>query len=349
MRTTVVSVLGVCVLAGAVWFWQVSSAKPAGVLIPDNAVVSNPSSTDGNSEGDNQVSPFSVKEPPATATVSQIVVSNNAGSASPAPLAAEDQGSEAGRLLAKSIDVTSLGHSAMDDAEFLQLADALRSDPVLLQQLIDEFRQETDATRRAALSRILGEVGGDGVMLTASELIYSGDDASRRIGLELLQKIQPGNPAARDIASTLLATEVEPTILVDTLTTLARPGTVDDNSRQILSDQVAFLTDHEDSRVRSVSLNILSRWSKDGQYTDVLRNGLSDQEPVVRESAAYALVGHKNASQTLIDSLLSVAIDASENTQVRRGAILALKGMPIDNAVRQQVTAAELELDTVRR
>jgi len=345
--------MGICALAGAAWFWQSGARLPADQVVPgdttDAVALNDPSSSDSTSAKASKPSPFSLEDSSNTASTAPAVPESVDSTPVEAPAVKINQGSEAGRLFAQSIDVTRLGRSAIDDTELLQLTEALRSDPDLLQQLIDEFRQEPDAERRAALARLLGEVGGDSVTLTASELIYSGDATNRQLGLNLLQQIQPDNAAARDIASSLLATEVEPEVLVDTLTTLARPGAVDDSTRQILSDQVAFLADHEDAAVRSVSLNILSRWSKDGQYTEVLRNGLADKEPVVRESAAYSLVGHKNVSQTLIDTLLSVAVDSTENERARRGSILALKGMPIDDAVRQLVIAAELELDTVRR
>ena len=352
-RTSVFSSIAVCALTGAIWFWQAGSDGPTDEVDPSDgsgtAALGDSSSTDSTSGNLLKVSPFAVKDSFNTTAESLVVSNTLVRPVNDVSLGVVRQGSDADSAFAQSIDVTSMGRSVTSDAEFLQLADALRSGPDKLQQLIDEFRQESDTTRKAALARLLGEVGGDSVTLTASELIYSGDAASRRIGLDLLQQIQPGNTAARDIASTLLATEIEPTILVDTLTTLARPGAVDDSSRQYLSEQVAFFADHEDSAVRSVSLNILSRWSKDGQYTEVFQNGLFDAEPVVRESAAYSLVGHNNVSQSLIDSLLSVAKDPAENERARRGAILALKGMPIDDTIRQQVKAAELELDTVRR
>ena len=344
-RTSFVTALGVCALFGALWVWQTREEMPSGVVTvvknidsvtTEERIGKNPSAT----------SPFSVSDS-----------SSSSAQISPASLEGVID-TESGELinldtqnnpLTDAIDVTSLGRSTISDSEFLQIAEVLRRDPTLLQQLIDEFRQETDVARRAALSRLLGEVGGDSVTLAASELIYSGDAESRQAGLELLQQVQPGNDAARGIASSLLASEVEPDILVGTLTTLARPGNVDDNSRQFLSAQVAYLADHEDASVRSISLDILSRWSKDGQYTEVLRNGLYDQESVVRESAAYALVGHDNISPSLIESLLSVALNSSEDKRARSGAILALQGMPIDSVVKQQVAAAQLELNTIRR
>lgn len=350
-RTFILYVVGVCALTGAAWFWQSRLQVPTdGIVLINGAesVATDTASLAAKGSGTTP-SPFAL-ENASSDSVATPLDSNNAAdllNESAAPLVV--RGSETRSQIAYSLDVTTLGRSAMNEEDFLTLANVLRGDLELLQQLIDEFRQETDADRRIALSRILGEVGGDSVTLTASELIYSGDVVSRRLGLELLQQIQPGNAAAREIASTLLATEVEPTILVDTLTTLAKPGAVDGNSRQFLSEQVAFLTDHENASVRSISLDILSRWSNDGQYTDVLRNGLLDQESVVRESAAYALVGHENVSQNLIESLLSVAVDSSEDKSARSGAILALKGMPIDSSTRQQVADAERQVNQIRR
>jgi hypothetical protein len=347
-RTPALFVIGGCALTAAAWFWQGRSQVSTGGIVLINDFESVASSEAARVSGTTP-SPFALEKAFSNSDTTRLDSTNEADllNANAAELVV--QGSQTGSQRAHSLDVTTLGRFAMSDEDFLTLVNVLRGDLELLQQLVDEFRQETDVQRRIALSRILGEVGGDSVTLTASELIYSGDMVSRRLGLELLQQIQPGNAAARDIASTLLATEVEPVILVDTLTTLAKPGAVDDSSRQFLSEQVAFLADHENASVRSTSLNILSRWSNDGQYTEVLRNGLTDQESVVRESAAYALVGHENVSQSLIESLLSVAVDLSEAKRARSGAILALKSMPIDGVTRQQVTAAERQLNQIRR
>lgn len=248
-----------------------------------------------------------------------------------------------------SLDISSLGRTAIADEAFDQWVVELRDNPTLLQRLIDEFRQETNLERRERLSRLLGDVGGADVTLAASELIYSGDPVSRRLGLALLQQVQPGNQQAREIASGLLATETDPTILVDTLTSLAIPGSVDDATRQSLANQVAVLTRHSDVSVRSISLNVLSRWTTDATFTPILLGGLQDEVAVVRETAVYALVGHEDSSQEVIDELMNVASNGEEEQRARRGAILALRGMPISRTLRQQLADIELALDTVRR
>lgn len=352
-RTSVLLLVGIGVCAAALAYWLGGSEEPSSQLV-DVDITSNvdlESSADVGSEAENSAtpSPFALGNSSTIANDSAVAVENPVSRVSEANTLDANQGTEAGRLFAKSVDVTTVGRSQISDSDFLQLADALRSDPILLQQLIDELRQETNAERRALIVSLLGEVGGESITLTASELIYSGDATNRQLGLNLLQQIQPGNSAARDIASTLLATEIEPSVLVDTLSTLSSPTASDEASRDFLIEQVAFLTSHDDATVRSISLNILSRWSKDGQFTEVLRSGLIDAEPAVRGAAAYALVDHENVSPALVNSLLSVAVNPTEYERARRGAILALKGMPIEGIVREQVMAAEMELDIASR
>ena len=345
-RTRVGIYASVCVLAVLVGTWLYQGKDAA---VTDGL---NTGGADQDSPVDSELSGSQVAESPFSIKDSEPLALDTSGGSD---AAVDEQAlqipaiDETDKVSLEPVDFASLGRGALTDEEYLTLSERFRNDPALLQQLIDEFRQETDPSRKASLSKLLGEIGGADVTLAASELVFSGDPESRRIGLELLQAVQPGNAEARDIASTLLATEVEPGVLVDTLTTLARPGSVDDGARQYLSEQIAFLADHDSEKVRSVSLNILSRWNKNGQYTEVIRGGLTDEAPVVRESAAYALVGHKNISQTLVDSLLAVATNDQELEQARRGAVLALKGMPISDIERQQVMDAELDMDTVRR
>ena len=214
---------------------------------------------------------------------------------------------------------------------------------------MDEFRQETDPARKQWLASVLGEVGDEQVTLLASELIFSGDVASRSLGMSLLQDIQPGNAQARDIVSSMLATEVEPDVLVDALTALARPGDVDNQSRAYLSDQVAWLTTHQDDTVRGISLDILSRWSDDARYTDVLLAGMDDTSERVRTAAAYALVRHEDQSPAVVARLFATLAAADETTRVKRAAVLALKSMPLTPAQQAELQILEKQLNTVQR
>ena len=280
------------------------------------------------------------------------VVSDNEAASGPQAQASPAKQSDSDLIDSSSelpVDVTALGLQSLTEAQMQTLVGRLGADPQLLDSLIDEMRQETDPERRKLLAQILGEVGGDSVMLLASEFIFSGDSISRELGLDLLQMVQPGNSQAREIVAGMLATEVEPQVLVNTLTTLAVPGDVDAQSRAYLSDQVAWLADHEDPGVRSVSLDILSRWTANPQYTPVLLDGLNDESEHVRTSAAYALVSHEDQSPEVIDRLFSVLDNTTESKQVRRAAILALRNMPLSREQQQIVNTTEQELNTVIR
>lgn len=246
------------------------------------------------------------------------------------------------------VDVTAM-RPPLSEEELSQLVRRLEDNPAFLQQLMDEFRQEIDSERKRWLASVLGEVVDEQVTLLASELIFSGDAASRSLGMSLLQDIQPGNAEARDIVSSMLATEIEPLVLVDALTALAKPGDADEQSRTNLSDQVAWLTTHHDDTVRGISLDILSRWSNDARYTDVLLAGMDDTSEHVRTAAAYALVSHEDQSLVVVDRLFATLAVAEETTRVKRATILALKSMPLTPTQQAELQAIEKQLNTVRR
>ncbi|MFK7852886.1 MAG: HEAT repeat domain-containing protein [Granulosicoccus sp.] len=347
----IAAVICLLVAVGIGWLWY--QPEPASLVSSENLPKQISASPSEDSD-----SPFSVKnestDAPANAPLGE-AADDNAHNANPS--ATEDSlieldasnradGGGASATQLPALDIASLGRSALSDSAFLELADRLRAEPQLLLQLIDEFRQETDLERLAQLSRLLGEVGGTEVTLAASELIFSGDPQSRDIGLELLQQVQPGNDDARDIVSGLLTTEVEPEVLVSTLTTLSSPGKIDDAVRANLSEQVAYLTQHDDASVRAISINILSRWTTDSRYTSVLIDGLDDSTDFVRKSAAYALVDHEDPSPEVMDSLFIVLNNEQEQEPVRRAAILALRGMELSDAQRSHVRAIERKLDT---
>lgn len=238
--------------------------------------------------------------------------------------------------------------SSLNDEQLRSLANDLQANEASLQQFIDDFRQETDPALKKLRANVLGDVGGEQATLVASELIFSGDSASRTLGMGLLQQIQPGNAAARDIVSGMLATEVDPPVLVEALNALASPGQVDTQSRAYLSDQVAWLTTHQDDRVRSISLDILSRWSNDGQHTDALLAGLDDASEYVRAAAAYALVSHEEKTPVVIERLLRTLNNEQEPKAVKNAAILALRAMPLSTAQAAEIDQLERQLNIVQ-
>ena len=298
-------------------------------------------------ENSSSTSPFSTEETVADAgnTVQGNSVGATATDQQQNKLVVNDGSSTAPEVWPE-VDIYNLGRSGISDADFKSLTERLNADPEFLQAIINEFRLETDTARLRRLAQLLGDVNVPEVTALASELIFSGDPATRKVGLELLKYIQPGNSEAQALVSGLLATEYEADVLVDTLTALAVPGTVDDETRVGMSEQVALLAAHPDASVRRSSIDILSRWTNDPAHTPIIVNGLQDEDRFVRQTSAYALVGHEDQSYEVIQSLMSVAADTNEVVRVRRGSILALKGMAIDDATRQRVAAIELQLNT---
>lgn len=236
--------------------------------------------------------------------------------------------------------------SIRSEAELLELIDAINADPALLQLLMDHYRQELDPDLRKKLSSILGLVGGEQVTLLASELIFSGDSAQRTEGMDLLQAVQPGNPMAREIVSGMLSTEVEPDVLIDALTALAQPGSVDAQSRALLSEQVSLLANHDDESVRGISLDILSRWTDGSAYTDVFVAALDDVSRHVRAAAVYALHDHVENPTLVAARLFSVLENTGEHPRVRSAALLSLKSQSLSPAQRDQLERLEVELNT---
>ncbi len=291
-------------------------------------------------------SPFSLSTESATSSV-QGPEAESAAAVSAQSVGKTDGGGASSTRA--SLDVAQLARTPIDDDEFDEVVAQLRANPALLQRLIDEFRQEQDPDRREQLMKLLGHAGGADVTLLASELVYSGDDASRTLGLQMLQRAQPGSAEVQQIASDLLASEIEPQILVGTLATLARPGTVNTENRGLLADQVAVMTSHPDAAVRGVSLDILSRLSTDGRDTPVLLAALSDSNERVRESAAYALVEHEDDSIAVRSSLWQMLQDTDQGVSPRSAAILALRSLTLTAEEKQELDAIERQLGQIRR
>lgn len=340
MKRYVYTIIVASVLVGTV-YWYVGNKAPTAQPLEtgDSRQIDNPGAQRAGL--DETKSPFAVSHA-SEGDTSSLAVSNST-SDSPMLTATRSSNPVPGSALPSDWG------AVLSDEQFNSVVALLKTDTHLFQQLIEDFRQETDPERKQRLGRLLSAVGGTEVIPLASELIFSGDSSSRELGMKILQKVQPGNAQARDMVSGILATEVQPDVLVDALSALSRPGDVDTQSRAYLSDQLAWLTTHEDVGVRSISLDILSRWSNDGRHTDTLLAGLDDQSDHVRSSAAYSLVGHEDQSPVVIERLMNVVRDSAELKTVKRATILALESMPLSSAQVTELAALEKQLNTRQR
>ncbi len=335
---------GLCAVAVVAGLWL--SHDPGGHSADQGPVVQRGLQTGEAGYPESPASPFAVSTDtsvPGAATVVAVPSDHS-------PLQPDDRLNESALPASLPlIDVSELARTAISDEDFDALVARLRADPALLRSLVDEFRQEQDLDRRQLLMKLLGHAGGADVTLLASELVYSGNEQSRQLGLQMLQRAQPGSAEVQQIASELLATEIEPDTLVSTLATLARPGTVDTGNRTLLADQVAVMASHPDAGVRGVSLDILSRLSVDGRDTPVLLAGLADSSERVREAAAYALVDHEDDSVAVRSSLWQLLRKPDGAKSTRSAAILALRSLTLSDEERDELKAIERQVNTVRR
>jgi len=341
-RWTVAAASGLCAVAGVIWLLMSAGADKEAT----QGIVAQDASVSHAQTGD-PASPFAPSNEVATSAAGSVLDADSVDRVSANSFGQADKSSASNTHT--PLDIAQLARTALSDQEFDEMVTQLRSNPVLLQRLIDEFRQEQDPDRREQLMKLLGHAGGSDVTLLASELVYSGDDASRKLGLQMLQRAQPGSAEVQQIASDLLATEMEPQILVGTLTTLARPGTVNTENRTLLADQVALMTSHPDAGVRGVSLDILSRLSTDGRDTPVLLAALDDSSERVRESAAYALVDHEEDSIAVRSSLWQMLRNADQGVSPRSAAVMALRSLSLSAEEKDELDAIEHQLNQIRR
>lgn len=293
-------------------------------------------------------SPFAAVDPGAERAVpAGTVPDGGAGVSIPGPIASDGAAIAEVAPVVGTVDIQALGRDPMSDAEFDALLARLDADPDLLDALIQELRGESDAARIERLSLLLGDLDHPDVTALAVELAYSSDPALRAAGLDLLQRTGDGSLAERDaVVSGLLSTETDPEILMSALGAIARPGNVDASTRASMVTQVTLLTGHEEASVRRGSIEIVSRWTRDGSDTPVLLGGLTDEDASVRRGAAYAFVGHEAIDDQVRRELLRVAEDGAEALETRSAALLALRRSGAgDEAFRAELDRLQRRLD----
>lgn len=237
-----------------------------------------------------------------------------------------------------------IGNEPIKDDELISLVKRLNNDPALMTDLINELRAETDPKRLKRLVYILGSTGNAEVLPVATELIYSGVPSSRDTGLDLLSRIAPSNPEAITVASNLLVSETEPDVLIATMNVLAQPAGASTELRESLVTQIAPLSTHETTNVRSVSVAILARLTNDPSSAPVFYNALFDAESNVRSAGVYAFASFPYHSEEVSQKLLDMIEDPLETAEVRRGATLALTNNSPDEQIKSRIKEAGIAM-----
>jgi len=264
------------------------------------------------------------------------------------PNAAQSDGPAADKpsaTFAAAIDFAhSLAQVDMDDAAILDAAKKMRQDPALLAAVLDEFASETDPERLRRLRLLLGQLDDLSIVATAESMVYSGNPASTEVALDLLQNISPRVPEAKAVALDILSSTQDTQTIIRATQVIGSPSGSTPETRDRVVGTLSALVQHEDAMVRRGSYSILARWSTDSSVTPTLLQGLSDPNPAVRKSTAYGLVGYPHEDSSVVEALLITAEDANETNRARRGALLALKGMTLDDTQRARMIAAEATL-----
>ena len=237
-----------------------------------------------------------------------------------------------------------VGVADISEDEFVELVERLRNDPVLLADVLNELRAETEPERLKRLVIMLGATGSAKVLPAAEEMVYSSDAAVRKSGLNLLNRVAPQNPEVYDIANAILGSEADPDVLVSTMNVLAQPKNAGSEARAAAITQIMPLANHESAAVRRHSVAILVRLTNDETLSPTLYNALSDSDASVRKAAAYAYAKYPYQTSEAVERLIEIIEDPSEERGVRQGAILAVSKMSPDEATTERIDAARRQM-----
>ncbi len=224
----------------------------------------------------------------------------------------------------------------------------LQNDPTLVQEIMDEFRVETDPKRRDRLKLLLGKVANPELVPLAQEMLYSGTNDSQLAALDLLRRVQQENPAARTLALDVLTSSSENDVLVAAINVFSIPVPISADENQAILNQMLSLVEHDAPMVRQRSISTLSNWGGGSEnIMPVLLTGLTDSDMGVRRTAAYALVGTSGNNEEAKLALLAAAENVDEHRGVRRAAVLALQRMELDPQTAERAEAAKLSMRKV--
>lgn len=319
----------------------VSEASAAGT----NSSTSTGSSTLGNSSGAETPLDAQAESANATGSGTAEITSELAESTTTQEVATGTTGNAALMLTSEAIEFArGVAQDYTDDATLIEQAKALAGDPALLAAVQDEFTTETDAARLDRLRLLLGQLDDPSLVGVAETMVFSGNEASASAGLDLLRDISGKVPQARTVALNMMASTQDASLLVRATQVMASGKSDDADVVQRVVTSMSSLVQHPDANVRRAGYSTLARWSNGPSVTPTLLQGLRDDDPAVRKSTAYGFVGYPHADAAVIEALLKTAEDGADTRRARKGALLALKGMPLDDVQRQRLLSAETQL-----
>jgi len=339
-----VPVVGVAVivgLAGVLYTVTKNNHEP----IASSPVIEDSATTQSGQLADSKLSKEPVVQPIDTVSIVEGATENSVVTTKASDQFVDSEHSVNGSSVSEAIAFAqSMAREKLNDANLNEYANTLRNDPAKLSAVLDEFSAEADSERLARLRLVLGQLDDASMVSVAESMVFSGNPDSSQEALRLLRDIGPDVPAAQDVGVNLLTSTQDPKILVSATNILTSSASADAQTTQRVVSSLTSLVQHPDATVRRASYSTLARWSNDPADTPTLLQGLEDTDPAVRRSTAYGFVGYANADDSVISALLNTAEDQLENLRVRKGAIRALKGMPLDDSQAARMQAAQSQL-----
>ena len=238
----------------------------------------------------------------------------------PVPKLPQDAGAD--ELWARALlpaDKQEHGYDAED-----RLRKLAQTDPVAVRGLLNRYSGAQTPQERLLLKSVLSTIQTPDVIAFSTRLAGSSNVAERKYGFEMLQSVAPNAPETRSLVKRTLATEQSPEVLVQALATLQSSAAEPDESQAIVA-QLKSLSQHEDASVRSVSIQQLGQWDKNGEGAERLAQALADRAPEVRQAAIFAIAQAGVRSDTAKSALMGLVNNTQESMDVRGSALQALE------------------------
>lgn len=205
------------------------------------------------------------------------------------------------------------------------MAQWLMGDPDLLRATLERWRQSPDPR----LTIALGLVHDPLVEQAALDLARVGGTRDARLaGLELLDRLDTGNPDVVTEVRGILDRESDPQITSAALYALHRDAPAPAVASAV-NAVLARLRGHTDETVRSRAVIASAEW---GDTPAPVLAALGDGSPSVRAAAAFALGMHRFPSPDVSRALAERVADSTEDWAVREAAWRSLGRYPLDEA-----------------
>lgn len=251
--------------------------------------------------------------------------------------------------MAAGFELYQIGNTPINDTDFKRLTKLLKDKPDVMRQLTLEFRANTDPEKTKRLAQLLGQFDDPLVTDVGVELVMSGHVESQMSGLALLGWQQPHNQRARQAVADLLSIETDPKLLVAGLDAMANPARSDEAEQRDLLDRFSRLANNPDPAVRSHSMAVISSWARDTNVNHVLLQGLHDSDPMVRETATFAILKVRHLSDDLKYDLLAKIENPEESKRTREAALYALQRFDLSDDEQLRYAEGQRAIRSLRR